>query len=325
MSTLSWLADHWDILLKESIVNHVKHPYLKQECRGPHERGLCQKCGWIHDYCWRSIEDCPSRGSGPINSRSLPTKMVLWLEDRHHELKPGNLVLVKADAFKGKRKIRDRWEEETYEVVHQIVTDILSYEVMDQCGRSCILHQKLASSHYIRGWHSLVYRCPSCKGQMYQPHPMQAHFQGKWGYDDATRSSGWAVTQCLASKTSLGWINGKLWLLPWTSTRASTDDGWRFKVMCSGCRHLKEHICLAEGMMSLPVDITGWWTPWLTQLLIVSFSVLLSCTKDRRSDCWSDKMHLGYEHLLAPWLWVILRVIWGGKIAALLAKFLTCC
>ena len=35
-------------------------------------------------------------------------------------LKPGDLVLVKADAFKGKRKIRDRWEEETCEVVHQI-------------------------------------------------------------------------------------------------------------------------------------------------------------------------------------------------------------
>ena len=32
-------------------------------------------------------------------------------------LKPGNLVLVKADAWKGKRNIMDRWEEETWEVV----------------------------------------------------------------------------------------------------------------------------------------------------------------------------------------------------------------
>ena len=31
-------------------------------------------------------------------------------------LKPGNLVLVKADTWKGKRKIRDRWDEETWEV-----------------------------------------------------------------------------------------------------------------------------------------------------------------------------------------------------------------
>ena len=32
-------------------------------------------------------------------------------------LKPGNLVLVKADAWKGKRKIKDRWDEETWEVL----------------------------------------------------------------------------------------------------------------------------------------------------------------------------------------------------------------
>ena len=56
-------------------------------------------------------------------------------------LKPGDLVLVKADAFKGKRKIRERWEEETCKVVHQIMTDIPSYEVTDQCGQSSILYQ----------------------------------------------------------------------------------------------------------------------------------------------------------------------------------------
>ena len=31
-------------------------------------------------------------------------------------LKPGNLVLVKVDAWKGKGKIKDRWDEETWEV-----------------------------------------------------------------------------------------------------------------------------------------------------------------------------------------------------------------
>ena len=55
-------------------------------------------------------------------------------------LKPGDLVVVKADAFKGKRKIKDRWEEDTWEVVYQIMTDISSYEVTDQHRRSCILH-----------------------------------------------------------------------------------------------------------------------------------------------------------------------------------------
>ena len=59
-----------------------------------------------------------------------------WYYDRKINklnLKPDNLVLVKEDAWKGKRKIKDRWEEETWEVVHQIAADIPSYEVMNQC------------------------------------------------------------------------------------------------------------------------------------------------------------------------------------------------
>ena len=43
-----------------------------------------------------------------------------WYYDRKigaMNLKPGDLVLVKADAWKGKRKIKDRWDEETWEVL----------------------------------------------------------------------------------------------------------------------------------------------------------------------------------------------------------------
>ena len=56
-------------------------------------------------------------------------------------LKPGGLVLVKAEAWKGKKKIKDRWEEETWEVVHQIAADVPSYKVMNQHRWSQILHQ----------------------------------------------------------------------------------------------------------------------------------------------------------------------------------------
>ena len=62
-----------------------------------------------------------------------------WYYDRKIgtvNLKPVNLILVKADAWKGKRKIKDRWEEETWEVMHQIVTDVSSYKVTNQHGRS---------------------------------------------------------------------------------------------------------------------------------------------------------------------------------------------
>ena len=140
-------------------------------------------------------------------------------------LKPGNLVLVKADAFKGKRNIRDRWEEEICEVVHQITTDIPSYKVTDQHGRSCILNQNqllLITSEvgiclHI-GVHHAWDRCTI-------PTPYKPTFKGSEDMMMPQENSGQAVTQCSASKTSLGWINRKLLLIPWTSTRASIDDG----------------------------------------------------------------------------------------------------
>ena len=67
-----------------------------------------------------------------------------WYYDRKVgavSLKPGNLVLVKADAWKGKRKIKDRWDEETWEVSCQITADVPSYEVMNQHGQSRVLHR----------------------------------------------------------------------------------------------------------------------------------------------------------------------------------------
>ena len=56
------------------------------------------------------------------------------------DLKPGNPILVKADTFQGKRKIKDKWEDEPHKVVHQITTDFPLYEVTDQCRQSHVLH-----------------------------------------------------------------------------------------------------------------------------------------------------------------------------------------
>ena len=126
---------------------------------------------------------------------------------------------------------------------------------------------KRTSSHHVRGWHSLCIGVCHTWDRCTSPTPCKPTSKGSEGMMTPQENSGWVVTKCSASKTSLGLINGKLWLLPWTSTGASTYDGWRLQVMCSGCGCLKEHIYLAEGMTSVPVDAIGWWTPWLTQLL----------------------------------------------------------
>ena len=50
-------------------------------------------------------------------AEALQQKWYYDRKNRHSEFKHGDLVLVKVDVWKGKKKIKDRWEEETWEVV----------------------------------------------------------------------------------------------------------------------------------------------------------------------------------------------------------------
>ena len=48
-------------------------------------------------------------------------------------LEPGDLVLPKTDAYRGRRKVKAQWEEEPYEAEHQVVEGIPSYLMKNQC------------------------------------------------------------------------------------------------------------------------------------------------------------------------------------------------
>ena len=60
------------------------------------------------------------------------------------QLMPGDLVLMKLDMFQGKRKVKDRWSEAEYVVMHQVADDVPMYEVRDD-GRNVkfIHHNRL--------------------------------------------------------------------------------------------------------------------------------------------------------------------------------------
>ena len=142
-------------------------------------------------------------------------------------LKSGNLVLVKADPFKGTRKIKDRWGEDTWEVVCQIATDVPSYEVTNQNGKSQVIHWNwpllVASEVGIPlciGIHHAWDRCTS-------PTPCKTTSTRGETKMTPQENNHKAVTQQPTRKASLAWINRKLWLLPWMSTGVSTEDGWR--------------------------------------------------------------------------------------------------
>ena len=56
------------------------------------------------------------------------------------QLVPGNVVLMKNDAFQGKRKVKDRWSETEYVVVRQVTDGMPAYEVKDEAGKVKTVH-----------------------------------------------------------------------------------------------------------------------------------------------------------------------------------------
>ena len=168
-------------------------------------------------------------------------------------LKPGDLVLLKADAWKGKRKIKDRWDEETWEVSQQIAADVPSYKVTNQHRWSWVLH-----------WNQLLLimsevGIPLCMGNCHtwdrftSPTPCKTTSSGGDGERTPQEKDGKVVTQWPTSKASLKWKNGKLWLGLWMSIGVSTEDRWRPQVKWFGCRPWKEHICEAEVWCLYPL------------------------------------------------------------------------
>ena len=151
--------------------------------RGDSAKHVDKYVATVHDWLRATLQEAQTQSMAEAQRQKWYYDQKIGVVD----LKPGNLVLVKADAFQGKRKIKDWWEDKPHEVVHQIMTDIPSYEVKDQHGQSTHPTLQLTSPHCIRNWHSLVCGCPSSKGQMYQPHPSLAYSQGEWKQDYVIR------------------------------------------------------------------------------------------------------------------------------------------
>ena len=103
----------------------------KQQCVDYYIAKLCE---WL----WEAFKDAQEQSTAETERQKeyydRKTNAIL--------LEPGDLVLAKADAYKGERKVKDQWEEEPYEVVCQ-ATDGISIYLMknQQTGHSQVLHQ----------------------------------------------------------------------------------------------------------------------------------------------------------------------------------------
>ena len=56
------------------------------------------------------------------------------------QLVPGDVVLMKNDAFQGKWKVKDRWSDTEYVVVCQVADGVPAYEVKDEVGSVKTIH-----------------------------------------------------------------------------------------------------------------------------------------------------------------------------------------
>ena len=56
------------------------------------------------------------------------------------QLVPGDVVLMKNDAYQGKRKVKDGWSETEYVVVHQVTDGVPAYEVKDEVENVKTIH-----------------------------------------------------------------------------------------------------------------------------------------------------------------------------------------
>ena len=52
----------------------------------------------------------------------------------------GDVVLMKNDAYQGKRKVKDQWSKTEYVVVRQVADGVPAYEVKDEAGNVKTVH-----------------------------------------------------------------------------------------------------------------------------------------------------------------------------------------
>ena len=56
------------------------------------------------------------------------------------QLVPGDVVLMKNDAFQGKQKVKDWWSETEYVVVCQVTDGVPACKVKDEAGSVRTIH-----------------------------------------------------------------------------------------------------------------------------------------------------------------------------------------
>ena len=143
-------------------------------------------------------------------------------------------MLKKADAFQGKRKVKDRWSEVEYEVICQLANGVPLYEIKDSSGNVKTAHCNqlflLATPRgevIPLGQSKDADTSLSTQSALVELTPLECEDDLPKDYVER------CLTQHLASHVLLGWVDGILRPLPMVVHRtAYKDQGSRMKVEC---------------------------------------------------------------------------------------------
>ena len=123
-----WGADcaypftHWLLLPYDE--GHREHQYV--------EYCIAELCEWL----WEAFKEAQAQ----FISEAERQKQYYDRKANAISLEPGDLTLAKANAYKEKRKVKDQWEEEPYEVECQVAGVVPSCLMKNQqTGQSWVL------------------------------------------------------------------------------------------------------------------------------------------------------------------------------------------
>ena len=142
-------------------------------------------------------------------------------------------MLKKADAFQGKRKVKDRWSEVEYEVICQVANGVPSYEIKDPSGNLQVAHRNrlflLAIPH---GEVMPLNKSENADNNVSTQSTLAELTPLEVENDSPKEQMGRCLTQHLASRVPLGWVDGILRPLPMVVHRtAQYEPGSRMKDM----------------------------------------------------------------------------------------------
>ena len=140
------------------------------------------------------------------------------------QLVPGDVVLMKNDAYQGKQKVKDRWSETEYVVVHQVTDGVPAYDVKDEVGNVKTVHcnQLFLVATLKEAVMPLGASVPISDGNVQSTHVEHTLLGVENDLPEASMDG--ADTLSPSSRVPLGWVGGVLWPLPSVAPRLTM---WR--------------------------------------------------------------------------------------------------